>query len=465
MYLARYLGTVGFGKYSFVFAYIAFFGVITDLGLQTILVREISRDPSNASKLFGNAYIMKLTLSIFAVALSMIVITLMSYPTDTTTYIYIASFTLLFLSFSEFYDAIFQVNLRMEYSIIAKLAFKVLSAGLIIWIILSHGSLMQVLIALVFSEMAKTLLSYLFSRKFVRPRFAIDFGLWKYLFKEALPVALTSLIWVIYNRIDVVMLSMMTGDAEVGLYSAAYKLADPLSLIPHALMISLFPIMSASFITSKERLVKSYRLSFKYLLIITLPIAMGVSILSDKFIFLIYGADFSGSAAALKILIWALVFISGSTIFGHLLPAIGKQKQVTYITALCAFGNITLNFVLIPLMSYVGASIATVVTALLAFILGFYFVSRNLRVLPLHKIHIKPVVAGLIMGAFVYFSIDTNIFLLILCAAAIYLLSLLLLKTFTEEDIEIIERLTGRDMHWILNRKSLIAFIKELFGK
>ena len=456
IYLARYLGTTGFGKYSFVFAYLAFFGVITDLGLEPILVREMSRDPSTAPKLIGNAYFIRLILTVFAVVLSMIVISFMSYPADTTTYIYIASFTLLFISFSNFYAIIFQANLRMEYREIAKLIFKIISAALIIWIIFSHGTLMQVMIVLVFSEMVKTIISYLFSRKLVRPKFEIDFGLWKYLFKEALPIALSTVIWIIYFRIDVLMLSMMQGDAEVGLYSAAYKLCEPLSLVPNALMISLFPIMSKYFKTSKGGLLKSYRLGFKYLLIITLPIAIGVSILSDKIILLIYGAEFAGSTNALKILIWALVFISGNAIFGRLLTSIGKQKLGMYVIALCAFGNISLNFILIPLMSYVGASIASVITSALIFIIAFYFVSRNLQVLPIHKISIKPVVGSLIMGAFVYFFIDTNIFLLIFCAAVIYLISLLFLKTFTEEDIDIIESVTDRDIHWIFKWKSLI---------
>ena len=135
IYLARYLGTVGFGKYNFVFAYLSFFGIITDLGLQTILVREMSRDASITPKLIGNAFIIRLILTIFAVVLSMIVITLMSYPADTTSYIYMAAFTLFFISFSDFYATIFQANLRMEYKIIARLVFRILSAVLILWII------------------------------------------------------------------------------------------------------------------------------------------------------------------------------------------------------------------------------------------------------------------------------------------------------------------------------------------
>jgi len=213
--------------------------------------------------------------------------------------------------------------------------------------------------------------------------------------------------------------------------------------------------MSASFKTSRGKLEQSYRLSFKYLLIITLPIAIVVSVLSDKIIMMIYDAEFAGSAIALKILIWGLVFASGNAIFRNFLTAIGKQKLGTYITTLCAFGNITLNLILIPRMSYTGASIASVVTAFLAFIMGFYFVSKNFKLIPLHRIFIKPVFCGLIMGTFVYF-LDINIFLLIFCAAVIYLFSLLLLKTFSEEDIDVIEKLTGRDMQWFFKLKNLI---------
>ena len=444
IYLARYLGTVGFGKYSFVFAYLAFFGVITDLGLQTILVREISRNPSVTPKLIGNAYFIKLILTVFAVVLSIVVITLISYPTDTTTYVYIAAFTMVFLSFTHLYAAIFQANLRMEYNIIAKLSFKVLSASLIFWIIFSHGTLMQVIIVLVVSEMVKTLISYLFSRKLVRPRFEIDFGLWRYLFKEALPIALAGVIFIIYFRIDVVMLSIMQGDAPVGIYSAAYKLSEPLSLIPIALLTSMFPIMSASFKSSNERLIRIYRFCVRYLLIIILPIAIGTTIIADKIIFLVYGAEFAGSATALQILIWALVFTSAGYVLTNLLISIGKQKLYTLSMVLCAIANVTLNFILIPMLSYNGAAIATVVTSAVLFIASFYFVSKHLQLPPVRKTLIKSVISGLLMGTFVYYFIDINVFLLILLAVVVYLVALLALKTFSEEDWDIVKRIVSR---------------------
>jgi O-antigen/teichoic acid export membrane protein len=451
VYLARYLGTVGFGKYSFVFAYLAFFGVITDLGIQTILVREMSRDPLSAPKLFGNAYIIRLLLTIPAVILSMIIINMMLYPAEIVTYVYIAAFTVFFISFSDFYSTIFLANLRSEYNTIAKLTFKILSASLIFWIIFSNGTLMQVIIALVISEMVRTVINFSFSRKFVKPLFSLDLGQWKYLFNESLPLALFSITYIIYWRIDVVMLSMMQGDAPVGIYAAAYKLSEPLNLIPGALATSLFPIMSAFFKTSKARLINTFTLGEKYVLILTLPIATGITLLADKFILLIYGYEFANSTMALQILIWSLVFSSGSYILIDLLVSIEKQKLNTFSLAVSTVINIALNSLLIPILSYNGASIATVISSAVVFILSFYFVSKHLQVLPLHKLLVKPAISGLVMGIFIYYFIESSIFLLVPLAGIVYLGTLLSLKTFSDEEWTIFKSIV-RNLPGMRNR-------------
>ena len=102
---------------------------------------------------------------------------------------------------------------------------------------------------------------------------------------------------------------------------------------------------------SKEKLIKSYRLAIKYLLIIALPIAIGITLLSNKIILLIYGAEFADSATVLQILIWSLVFTFINSILLRLLIAIDKQKLHTLSTGICAIVNVILNFILIPALS------------------------------------------------------------------------------------------------------------------
>jgi O-antigen/teichoic acid export membrane protein len=440
IYLAKYLGVEEFGKYNFVFAYLTFFGIITDLGLGDILVREMARDSEKVSKIFGNVYIIKLILSIFAVLLVIFVTSLVGYPADTTTYIYVASITLLFQAYSDIYRALFQTTLKMEFEVTSKLIAKLVSVALIFYIIIIHGTLFQIILVLTISELIRTLSNYCFSRKIVKAESDIDLSLWKHLFKESLPVALSGVFLIIYHRIDILMLSMMEGsegDLAVGLYSAAYKLSEPLGVIPYSLIISLFPIMSKSFKSSEGVLIKSYEMGYKFIVLLMLPTALGTTLIADKIILLVYDQSYMGSIAALQILIWAIPLGSINYLLIILLTSIDKQRLTTLSMSACVVANILMNYMLIPQYSYNGASLATVATELILFILTFYFVSKNVKFLPIYRISIKPVIACLIMGIPVYYLnnyTEIGIILIITSAVVVYIVALLGLKTFSSED-------------------------------
>jgi O-antigen/teichoic acid export membrane protein len=171
-----------------------------------------------------------------------------------------------------------------------------------------------------------------------------------------------------------------------------------------------------------------------------LPITIGTILIADKIILLIYGVEFAGSITALQIIIWALVFTSINIVLFNLLVSINQQKLSTVTLTLGALLNVALNFVLIPMLSYNGAAIATVMTKAIVFGANFYFVSKYLQILSLHKLLVKPLISVSVMGAFVYYFDDFNIFLLIFIAILIYSVSLLILRAFSEEDIDIIKR-------------------------
>ena len=201
--------------------------------------------------------------------------------------------------------------------------------------------------------------------------------------------------------------------------------------------------MSESFKNSRHRLIQSYRLSVKYLLLMSIPVAVGTVIIADKLILLIYDASFVNSATVLRILIWTLVFTSVNSVLLTLLISIDRQKLNLFSTGLCAIVNVLLNFILIPIISYTGASIATLLTSVVLFIISFYHLSRHLHTIPIHKIIIKPVISSLLMGVFVYYFIHLNIFLLVFMAILIYISTLMILKTFSKEDVRIFKQILG----------------------
>ena len=375
--------------------------------------------------------------------LAILVISFMHFPTDTTYYVYVASLTLICFSFSDFYEGIFQANLSMVYSVIAKLSFKFVSAALIFWIIFSQGTLMQILWVLVFSEAVKTSISYYYSRKFVNPKLEIDFELWKYLCKESLPIALYSVIGVIYFHTDILMLSMMQGDSAVGIYSAAFKLVEPLKLIPYAFVLSLFPIMSESFKSSREKLIRLYRLGFKYMLMTMFPVVICVAILADEIISLVYGEQFTASVSVLGILICVLVFSSTSMVMVNSLVSMDRQTLSMFSMVVGATVNIVLNFLLIPVFSYNGAAIVTLITNIAMFTANLYFVSKSTNYMVLRTETLKPVVSGLIMGIimFSFKNLGITIFPLLLLGITIYFIALYALKALTTEDKEVIKKM------------------------
>lgn len=444
IYLAKYLGVGDFGKYNFIFEYLGFFEIITDLGLSNILIREMSRNTNDMELLFGNAYIIKIVLSFLAIILAIITVPYIGYSADNIVYFYVASITLIFISCSDAYRAVFQTTLTMKYDIISKLAYRIISACLILYIVYNQGTFLQIIFAALFSEILRTGLNHIFSKKLINPFFVIKFPLWKFLLKESIPVAFSSVFFLIYHRIDVVMLSMMKGDISVGLYSAAFKLSEPLSLISFALVSSLFPLMSISFKNSIETLHKSYKICLKYIIVLVMPIAFGTTLISNKIILFAYELPYEDSATALEILIWALLFSSINYLLTFLLVSINKQKITTLNMGACVLVNILLNYLLIPQYSYNGASAATVITEIVLLIMNYYFINKYIEISSPYTMYIKPTCACLIMSIVVYYLnnfTNTNVFIIIFIAIIIYSISILKLNFFSNDEVEVVKKI------------------------
>lgn len=437
IYLARYLGVEMFGKYNFIFAYLAFFMITSDLGLNQILIREMSRNQQGIPKLIGNGLILKLILSSASILLAICIIYFSGYQKDAVFYVSIASLILIFQSFSDSQKTIFAAYLKMKYDVISKIINRLISAILIYYIIISNGTLLQIILVLILAEFAGTLLNWFFARKLTSIEYSIDVKVWKKLLAQSIPVALSSFFLIISHRIDVIMLSFIEGDISVGFYSAAYRLSEPLILISYALVTSLFPLMSKSYISSKESLVKMYDRSLKYIIIIMIPISLGIMLLSDNIIFLIYGSEYSDSTKALQILVWSLFFVSINYLFTQMLIATDKQKFTTKIMFFSVLINIILNIVLINKYSFIGASFATLITEIFFSIICFVYISKYLTYRSDKKYLLVSMISALIMGMAIIYLKGFNMDLCIIIAISIiaYGILLIVFKGFTHEEV------------------------------
>lgn len=397
--LARYLGPTDFGKFSFVFAFIYFFAFIPDLGIHNILVRDAAKEQKIAGKLIGNATIIKSLLSTIAIFLSFIVINLMDYPASTKNALYVASLGLLVSSISA-YGIIYEVKLRMEYSLIFSIVGRFSLLIFVMFGTLKSLTLLFFVFGSVVADFVHNFLMVAFSKKLVKVDFKLDYSMVGNILHEALPIAVASVFIMIYFKVDILMLSYFKSDVDVGFYSAAYRLTEALLFIPSIYMTSMFPLMSKHFGKSLDLFCHIYIKSFRYLFASGLLIAVIISFIAEPIILNLYGKEYISSIIVLQILIWAtaIMFINILQSFTYI--SSGNQKIIAKITAFGALLNVGLNLMLIPLYSYAGAAIATVVTEFVVMIFGMYWIKNNIVNKTLFKEIFYPFVGACFVSVF-----------------------------------------------------------------
>ena len=437
IYIARKLGDENFGKLSFAYSFTGICIVVADFGLNTILIRNVSRQKELAREYIGNIFVLKIVLSLISVSGIGLFVLFTDYPTEVITILVIFGGVMFFRALVDFFCAIFNAYERMDKEAFLKGTSQILLflSGIVI-LTLGFGLFGLSNVFLIVYLISSIIGFYMVYEgiAIIRPSFNLRF--WKYLLRESLPLALTVVFTVIYFKIDIVMLSLIRGDnSEIGWYSAAMRLIELIGVIPALIISALFPIFSVLYKDSMDSLKKVYKTSFKYLLVIALPVAVGTLLLSERFIHIIYGREFVKAIPALQILVFALIFIFVNYILMNVLVAVDRQKINAIVAGTCVFVNITLNLCLIPHYGYLGAGFATVITEIVLFAMSLYFVAKYVCKLNVIALFIRPLISVIIMGAFIVVILTKlNLAFIIIVSALIYFSCLLLFKYFTNDD-------------------------------
>jgi len=443
LYTARYLGVEGFGILSLALAITGIFGVLTDLGLSTLTIREVSRNKSLANKYISNTAILKVFLSILTLGVIALLVNILHYPQTVTSVVYIITLSVVITAFSGIFNSIFQAYEKMEYMSLNIMLNAVLMISGVLLVIFYGLGIVALASVYLFSSLIVFFITFiLFSWKFFLPKINIDIKFWKLTLNESLFFGISSILVVIYFYIDSVMLSVMVNNSAVGIYNAAYKLIFVLMFIPNVFLTSIFPVMSQHFETKKDMLKLEYEKSVKYLFAMAMFLFIYVMVFADKIIFIIYGTGYSASIITLQTLIFVLPIIFITYLFGNLLGAINKQRVLLIITCANALLNIVLNLILIPKFSYLGASVATVITEALGFSLMIYYISKTFHKISLINNLFKTIVVSTIVLIIIYY-LNTSINWIVVAVIGffVYALLLYLFGIINRDDIEIVKQM------------------------
>ena len=130
--IARYLGNDGFGSYSLILAFLYIFDSLADLGLYSLMVREISRTGIDEKKVVSNIFTIRTIALLVFMGIAMVAVWFFPYSTEVKIGTMIVSFSFLFLAMGQVLMGIFQKYLRTDKSALADVVARIVQLGLII---------------------------------------------------------------------------------------------------------------------------------------------------------------------------------------------------------------------------------------------------------------------------------------------------------------------------------------------
>jgi O-antigen/teichoic acid export membrane protein len=441
IYIARYLGADGYGILSFAIAFTTILGIFADLGLSTLAVRELSRDKSQINKYVGNITLLKIVLSVFTFGIIAIIINLLNYPQQVINVVYLFGLTVIVSSFSQMFYSLFQAHERMEYQSMGNILTNILIFAGIFYGISQGFDVIEFALIYFIASLIVLVYSFIMSVwRFVPPVLKFDQDFSKFLMKQAIPLSIVIIFSTMYVKIDTVLLSLLQGDVAVGWYNAAYRLIELLQFVPSVYTLAIFPVLSNFHSSSKKDFEAIYRKSFKYLIILGLPIAAITTVLADEIILVLFQSGFTESILALQILIWSVPFMFLSYTAAWIFISMNKQNLLLKLTFVGLILNVILNLILIPQFSYIGAAVVTVITDVFGITLGYYFLSKYICKIKIHRIIVKPAVASVLVSLLI-FKLNMGLVLSIIISIISYLALLVLFKAFSKEDYEIFQNM------------------------
>jgi len=448
--LFRFLGVEGLGKYTTVFAYVAFFTLFADLGLGWTLLRELSVS-DDKEKVFRNIFTFRLVLGILVFSIGSIVVWLFHYPVDVKWAVAVLSAGFFLQSLNSTVINIYLNNYRMDIATSAEVVGKAVILLVVYLVSINAGSLSAIMLAYVLGSLVNLIITWGFASKFLKTGFAFDKVYWRYAFLQAFPIGVTLVFGYVYYKIDSLMLSMMKGMVDVGIYGAPYKLLEVLQMFPALFLGAAFSLITKYATEKDERIKPAFQKQYDFLVLLGAPVVVGVFVLAGPIISFVSGdnaAEFIHSSTisfgsvpitsvtCLKILIFSVGINYITTLYNFMIVSLGKQKEMVWPTIGFALFNVALNLALIPRFSYLGASIATLLTETLVLVAVHRITNRNLR-LPLQFANFfKIIFAALIMGVIIYFFynyLSDNILLTVAVAIVCYGLLALLLKIISKD--------------------------------
>lgn len=432
-YVSRTVGAHNLGDINFVQSVIAIVMVISNIGVLFYGMREVAKIRENLellSKLVSEIVILRLIITIIVILIFLPMIYLIPKFNQNITLFYIIGFSIVINIFEVdwFFGGVEDYKIISMRNIITK----ALTFLFIILFVKEEKDYYIYATLLILGQGISTLMSFSYFCKLINFKI-IGISPFKHL-KVLKIFFFSTLIVSIYNSVNTIILGFFQSSDEVAFFIRSKQFQLMGLALTGAISTVLIPRISYYYHNDSEKYLSLLNNSLNYNYIISIPIVIGLLILSKPLNLLFGGEQFLPATYSLYILAPLIFFMGLSNwIYAQILLPSGQEKFGLKIQTLSAFINIILNFLLIPKFGYIGAAISLFFTEIIAPLFSIYILKKNFKIKLITNSLIKYIIASSVMGAILfpmhlYFSSFTLILFSSITGAIIYFSVLLILK-------------------------------------
>lgn len=428
VYLGKTFSPDSYGIYNFTQAYTMYFFMLGDLGLPLFAVREINQNDKK-EEIAITIFNLRIRLGLVCLVVFYISIFLLHITYVERMSLILFGPSILFTSLNV--DYLFMTYNDMKYNG-RSLFYKNLIIMILMLLFIRNDSnilflsfIYTISSVVVFIYLYKSFISKYYKLPLKKLQ-RIDFT---YITK-ALPLAVSLFMVQINNNFDIVYLSFVKSQEDVGYYSAAYKIVNFLVAVLCVYFNASYSTVADLYKNNKKQLGDFISKFFNIGMLLVVPITFGGFVISDKIIFLLFKKEYEPAIHIFKILILLLLIRMITSTFSSVLMMGKNTKKFSQGAIIGASINIVLNIILIPIYSINGASIATVIAESIQGFYFYYYFKKECRLTKVGVFNTKIVISSIIMSCILY-VLDINIFMSIGLGIVIYTVSMGLLNLKT----------------------------------
>lgn len=450
--LLRLLGPSGNGQYALAVIIWLYVKTISDFGLSLLVTREVARDPGQIGRLVGATTVFRW------VALGLTLVPTLLYvgvrwerggiADDGALAILLLLVSIVPASYGEAVSSALNGLQRMELAAWINIGVSLARApAAIVLAATSLGVVGVALVGLVTAAISAVAFQFALHGAYKqRTRWRLPIAEARSLAHQSWPLLINALLISLFFRVDVFIIQAVRGDAALGIYDAAYKPINLLTIVPAYATLAVFPLM-AQRADNPERLAHAQRITSYLLVTVAWVVVVVVSALAEPAIRLLAGTAYLPDAAGLlRVLVWFAPFSFFNGVFQYVLVATGQQRRIVPVFGTAVAFNLALNLLLVPVYGAFAAAALTVATEaviLLAFLITGRSTATPMLTLAGARELLRPIVSGC-AGAVVALLLRDQPWLAMAAGGATFVALALALRVVGPEERMLLHRLARR---------------------